>query len=56
MEGRKEAQEVTTLDQELQATKECWEQELQFPQGRAHQLVIQYQMASPENIYTSNTI
>lgn len=25
-----------------------------FPQRRAHQLVVQYQMASPENIHTSS--
>ena len=26
------------------------------PQGRAHQLVIQYQMVNPENIHTSSII
>lgn len=42
-------QEASNLDRELQATKECWEQEKQSLQGKA-----QYQIVSPENIHTNN--
>lgn len=47
-----EAHEALTL----QATKECWEQEKQAFPGKAHQLVAQWQSASPENIYTGTII
>lgn len=35
-------------------SKPCWEQENSPPQGRAHQLVAQYQMVSPKNTHTGN--
>ena len=40
---------------QLQATEESWEQKWLVP-GRAHQLIVQCQMVSPENICMSNTI
>lgn len=45
--GDGEAHGSSTLDKELEATKECWEQE-SLPQGRTHQII------SPENIRLSN--
>lgn len=30
--------------------------EIVFPQGRAHQLAMQYKMISPENIHVSSSI
>lgn len=41
----------------LQATKEFGrEGDMYLPQGREHQLLIQYQTVSPENIHRSNII
>jgi hypothetical protein len=48
--------EALTLDKELCTTKESLEQGNSLVQGRAPQLVIQYQVVSPESIHTNNIL
>lgn len=51
----KKDHESSALHRELQATKDADSRRDSPPQGRAHQLVIQYPMASPENIHASSS-
>lgn len=44
------------LHKEPRAIQECWDQENSVLQERAHQLFLQYQVTSPENIHTSNIL
>lgn len=48
------AHHILIILKELQASVESIKWENCLPQGRTHQLVIQYQMITPENIHISN--
>ena len=51
--GHEKAEEASTLHKALQATERTWEWRGGPLQGRTHQLAVQRQMGSPENIHVT---
>lgn len=52
----REGQQGHSHIKELQASKEHWEWKEYLLQGIAHQLAVQYEMISPENIHREHYI